>query len=346
MRLVKEIKIAIKWFYYSQIRQRYISQLPQKLDKDLSIIVREKNLFGDLIALIGSERSLQITKDEFVGRGISHPLYNLMKWYFKSKNAVCLGTGLVIKKMMGKKYALENDHSIAYSILKEAGYSQENRLKYALGQEITNRAVLTMVENRSKEAKKADVYLSGVKTKYPDALKLQCIPDDESLWKLDNYELFLEEKRRKILTKELNAFLEGITETKQDEVKISIEELISAGENALTEFKTTLRWDVKEEKVNKKLEEVILKTIAAFSNADGGTLFFGSMNGKVVGLDSDYSTLKEGDKDKFELHFRNLINEAYGVSYTANNISMNFPEIEGKRSALLKSKGTSPFMPR
>ena len=30
-----EIKKMVKWFYYSQIRFRYISQLPQKLDKDL-----------------------------------------------------------------------------------------------------------------------------------------------------------------------------------------------------------------------------------------------------------------------------------------------------------------------
>ena len=34
-----EINRAIKWFYYSQIRARYISQLPQKLDKDIGSYV-------------------------------------------------------------------------------------------------------------------------------------------------------------------------------------------------------------------------------------------------------------------------------------------------------------------
>ena len=33
-----EIKRAVKWFYYSQLRQRYISQTPQRLDKDLGLI--------------------------------------------------------------------------------------------------------------------------------------------------------------------------------------------------------------------------------------------------------------------------------------------------------------------
>ncbi len=49
-----EIKKAIKWFYYSQVRNRYISQLPQKLDKDLSIIRDEQNPFDKLLNLIAT----------------------------------------------------------------------------------------------------------------------------------------------------------------------------------------------------------------------------------------------------------------------------------------------------
>src|SRR3546814_13758989 len=30
-----QIKKLVKWFYYAQIRTRYVSQLPQKLDRDL-----------------------------------------------------------------------------------------------------------------------------------------------------------------------------------------------------------------------------------------------------------------------------------------------------------------------
>jgi hypothetical protein len=39
----EEIKKIVKWFYYSQIRNRYVSQLPQKLDKDLSIVTNNEN---------------------------------------------------------------------------------------------------------------------------------------------------------------------------------------------------------------------------------------------------------------------------------------------------------------
>ena len=53
---------------------------------------------------------------------------------------------------------------------------------------------------------------------------------------------------------------------------------------------TTLRWDLKEAGVNKKLEEVIIKTIAAFANSQGGTLLIGvADDGDVIGLEPDIS---------------------------------------------------------
>ena len=45
--------------------------------------------------------------------------------------------------------------------------------------------------------------------------------------------------------------------------------------------------------VNKRLEEIILKTIAAFSNAEGGTLIMGVTDDmEIVGLEHDYQSLK------------------------------------------------------
>jgi len=339
-----EIKKAIKWFYYSQIRQRYVSQLQQKLDKDIGIIAKDENPFDRLLNLIGMERPLTISKDEFIGIGISHALWGLMKFWFKSRNAVCLSTGISIRKNMGKKYSLEWDHIFPYSVLKANGYNLNNRVKYALAQEITNRAVLTQVANRTKSAKLADGYLSDVKEKFPGSLNLQCIPEDEELWKLDNFEMFLE-NRRIILAEELNKFLNSITETVEEEVDMDVLEMINEGENHHVEFKTTLRYDMREHIINKKLEEVILKTIAAFSNGQGGTLIMGvtdEMN--IIGLFNDYNTLKEGTKDGFEIHFRNLVNHAYGVDFASNNLIVSFPVIDDVEICVVEIKqGLKPI---
>lgn len=339
-----EIKKAIKWFYYSQIRVRYISQLQQKLDKDLNIIKKEDNPFDKLLRIIEMERPLQITQDEFIGVGVQHPLWGLMKWYFKSKNAVCLSTGLNIRKNMGKKYDLEWDHIFPYSVLRDNGYNMNNRMKYAFAQEITNRAILTQTGNRSKSARNADGYLLEVKDKFPKSLKLQCIPEDEELWTLTNFELFIQ-KRRQILADEFNEYLNKITVTEEEDVDVDIQEMILGGESNLVEFKTTLRYDLRENRVNKLLEEVVLKTIAAFSNGQGGTLIMGVTDDmEIVGLENDFNTLKDGNKDDFELHLRNLVNQAYGVEFASTNLQVTFPVIDEIEICMVEIKpGNKPL---
>lgn len=322
-----EIRKMVKWFYYSQIRTRYVSQLPQKLDRDLRIVAESTNPFDELLAVIEEERRLEITPDEFVGRSISHPLFGLTRWYLKSRNAVCFTTGVALRQAMGRKYALENDHIFPFSKLKARGYGTDNRLKYSLAQEMTNRAILTQVANRSKSATDARDYLAEVRRRFPDSLALQCIPEDQELWQIENFEAFLQ-ARRAMLATNLNAYLAGITETKPSEAPITLEEMIAEGEDDELEFKSSLRWDFKEETVNRKLEDVILKTVAAFANAQGGILLIGvNDEGEILGLEGDYHALGGANRDKFELHLRNLLNASFGTAFVTSKLKVSFPSV-------------------
>lgn len=324
-----EIRKMVKWFYYSQIRGRYVSQLHARLDQDLRIVNESTSPFDELLGVISEDRRLEISPDEFIGRDVRHPLFGLMKWYFKSVDAVCFTTGLTLRRNMGKKYQLERDHIFPFSLLKDRGYGKDNRIKYSLAQELTNRAILTQIANRTKSAEDPYNYLMSVKGAYPRAMPLQCIPPDESLWQLDKYEEFLV-ARRKILADELNAFLENITETEVTSLPLTTEELIAEGENDVLEFKAQLRWDHKQGVLNKKLEEVILKSVAAFANKQGGTLLIGVRDdGSIVGLEHEYSTLENGDKDKFELHLNNLLRQAFGVTFVTSRIKVKFPTVNG-----------------
>lgn len=108
-------------------------------------------------------------------------------------------------------------------------------------------------------------------------------------------------------------------------------EMINNGETEHVEFKSSLRWDYREEKVNKILEDVIMKSIAAFANAKGGTLFIGVNDDmEVLGLDKDFTTLKKHDADYFELHLRNLVNNNYGIAFSNENVLMRFPNFDEK----------------
>jgi len=113
--------------------------------------------------------------------------------------------------------------------------------------------------------------------------------------------------------------------------------LIKGGETEFVEFKSSLRYDYRLEKENKILEEVILKSIAAFANAKGGTLFIGVDDDlNILGLEKDFNTLKKNDADYFELHIRKLINNQYGISFANNSLMIYFPKFSDKEICVIQ----------
>jgi len=113
--------------------------------------------------------------------------------------------------------------------------------------------------------------------------------------------------------------------------------LISGGENQHMEFKSALRWDQHLQKVNPKLEDVIIKSIAAFSNGKGGTLLIGVRdNGEISGLDGDFNSLKKNDLDYFEIHLRNLLKQQFGIPFLTQNMIMEFPVIDEKEICAIR----------
>src|SRR3972149_581196 len=65
------------------------------------------------------------------------------------------------------------------------------------------------------------------------------------------------------------------------------EELIKQGESKTLEFKSTLRWNLQEDRQDDKaVTHAILKTIAAFLNTEGGDLLIGvADDGSVRGIE-------------------------------------------------------------
>lgn len=49
--------------------------------------------------------------------------------------------------------------------------------------------------------------------------------------------------------------------------------------------------------------------------------------GQVLGLESDYHALGGANRDKFELHLRNLLNEHFGTAFVTRKLSVSFPAI-------------------
>src|SRR5947209_6796996 len=88
------------------------------------------------------------------------------------------------------------------------------------------------------------------------------------------------------------------------------EELIKRGESKTLEFKSTLRWNLKDNHQDDKLvTHAALKTIAAFLNTDGGDLLIGvADDGSLVGIERDQL---ESD-DKFMRHLAQVVRNGLG----------------------------------
>ncbi|HLL77071.1 MAG TPA: RNA-binding domain-containing protein [Pyrinomonadaceae bacterium] len=128
------------------------------------------------------------------------------------------------------------------------------------------------------------------------------------------------------LFNELRARVRGILET-----DIEIRSLISRGESDELEFKSSARWDYRANKVNKDLERVIVKTIAAFLNSEkGGTLLIGvDDSGHVVGLQQDYNSLAKKNLDGYESFLTDLLLNAVGKD-SSLFIRITFHQIQDK----------------
>ena len=125
--------------------------------------------------------------------------------------------------------------------------------------------------------------------------------------------------------------------------KKGIADLLKLPESETLEFKSTLKWDIRQEKSNPALVLECVKTIAGFLNNRGGVLIVGydDDNNIVYGLEKDYPfTSKKQNYDGWQQYFINQINDKLGKTinhyFTIESISYN-----GKTLAKINVK-TSP----
>ncbi len=87
-------------------------------------------------------------------------------------------------------------------------------------------------------------------------------------------------------------------------------ELIKQGESKTLEFKSSLRWNLREgRKDDKAITHAVLKTVAAFLNTEGGDLLIGvADDGSIVGIEADGFE----NNDKYMLHFAQVVRNGLG----------------------------------
>ena len=133
--------------------------------------------------------------------------------------------------------------------------------------------------------------------------------------------------------------------------------LIQCDEGHHLEFKASLRVDRRTGDSNPALELVVLKTICAFLNSEGGTLLIGQTDdNKVIGIDDDYPLIKGQNRDGFQNFVISRVSDGIG-NYYLQYVSVTFHNLLGKdlcqvdvrpsdKPAYLINKGKQDFIVR
>lgn len=113
-----------------------------------------------------------------------------------------------------------------------------------------------------------------------------------------------------------------------------LKEILESDEGSDIEFKSSLRYDIKENSNNRLITQAIMKSIAAFLNSEGGTLVIGVDDAKnIVGIEHDGFE----NNDKFLLHLTNSITNAIGP-HLYDLLDMKFVSHIGKDICVVEVK--------
>ena len=330
-------QIIGRWYFMASVTSRYTGGAPETLmERDLAAL-RGVTTGEAFLAFVEKEIAAELTTDfwnvtlpnRLDTSSASSPL---LFAYLASLNLLD-ARALFSKKrtrdvldptVQSTKSAVERHHLFPKSYLAGLGFTtprETNQLaNYALVEWNDNVAIAN-----TPPSDYLPKYLSRLQSnEQAKQAYWHALPDG---WQLMEYQAFLA-ARRKLIAKVISdgylRLTHGETIAPEDD---TFEARINRGEGPQTEFKTTLRVNLHTGQPDPKLEHAVLKTIAAFLNSNGGTLFVGvNDEGEAVGLEND----KFPNEDKLALHLDSLVKDRLG-GFVFACIRPSFAEVQGKR---------------
>jgi hypothetical protein len=208
------------WYVHTFLWGRYAGSTETVLQQDLTQI---ENLDGGLDRLIEQLRKnrvdLRLAPSDFVGWSRGARFYPLLYMLTRVHGAQDWGSGVKLSKhILGTTSGLELHHIFPKSLLYKHGYttSQVNAL--------ANFTFLTQTTNLEISDRPPTEYLPEYMKKQPGAVASHWLPTDPELWKMENYEQFLE-TRRELLAKAANSFLGDLFSGKMEETEAVVDVL-------------------------------------------------------------------------------------------------------------------------
>lgn len=186
------------WFAQAGMWGRFSGSTESFIDRDLECLER-----GGLDALLEELRlwhgGLRIEPGHFRGWSLGARFYPVLYMLTRMGAAHDWGLGVPLKAgMLGKMSGLEVHHIFPKAQLYKRDYGR------SVVNALANFCFLTKDTNLSISDRLPEVYFPEIEERHPGALASQWIPMDETLWRIDRYDDFLE-ARRDLLAEEANS---------------------------------------------------------------------------------------------------------------------------------------------
>jgi tetratricopeptide (TPR) repeat protein len=115
-----------------------------------------------------------------------------------------------------------------------------------------------------------------------------------------------------------------------------IRQRIRYGENTQTEFKSTLRRNLREDRNDDKITFAVIKTIAGFLNTNGGLLLIGvADDGEILGINADGFA----SSDRFLLHLHEVVRRELGAP-ASTCLAAEVVEIDGRSICVVECRAS------
>ena len=200
----KEVNQLLLWFYVAHMKGRYSKGSSESiLDSDLNIIKNGGSLEQLLDHLKLQVRDYIVTEAELKFKTRRSPYFSLLFLIAKQKGVKDWFTGVGInEKNAGRAHAVQFHHIIPKSLLKNHGYDSKSI------NDIANLTFIGGKTNRNISNKLPTTYLEEIIIKRGHSIYGDNhIPKDRLLWEIENFNSFLE-YRRKLLVNEINNFID------------------------------------------------------------------------------------------------------------------------------------------
>jgi hypothetical protein len=231
----------------------------------------------------------------------------------------------------GPKAAFEQHHLFPRGYLKKQGITEIREVN-----QIANFAVVEWPDNLiisdkapADYAPTFDAAMSGVDR--DQMLKWHALPHE--WWNLP-YEEFLKARRSRMAALVRDSYHKLCNYSPKSVAStINIVELLASGESNNVEFKSTLRTNLHTGQPDEKMHLAVLKSIAGFMNAKGGTLLIGVSDiGDAIGLAADAFE----SEDKMGQHLVSLVKGRLGDVFLTYAHS-HFEDSQGYRVLVVRA---------